>query len=135
MKRVAAGAFLPTPLLFDSRNAQTIDPVERCRIISSLRGKTRWHKRVSNAGPPDPEFYALPLLDIGSANKKNESKNIISLFMMGYAFKASCERINSRPFRYQSLVVTKQDHKFRSCRRPDVDRKLIYLIGIIPTND
>ena len=29
------------------------------------RGKTRWHKRVSNPGPLDPESYALPLRHTG----------------------------------------------------------------------
>ena len=31
------------------------------------QGKTRWHKRVPNPGPLDPEFYALPLHHTGSA--------------------------------------------------------------------
>ena len=33
-----------------------------------VQGKTRWHKRLSNPGPPDPESYALPLRHTGRAN-------------------------------------------------------------------
>ena len=40
------------------------------------QGKSRWHKRVSNPGPLDPESHALPLRHTGWADGSHELQKI-----------------------------------------------------------
>ena len=42
MKRVAAGAHLPTPWLFSLRNAQTIEPTNVWAAVSTPSARTRY---------------------------------------------------------------------------------------------
>ena len=51
-------------------------------IISLPKGKTSWHKQVSNPGPLGPESYALPLRHTGWTTQQNEGKIIIAVEAM-----------------------------------------------------
>ena len=45
---------------------QRTGPPSNADLFPRLEGKFRWHRRVSNTGPLDPESYALPLRHTGS---------------------------------------------------------------------
>ena len=43
-----------------SAHSKRTGPPRNADLISLPKGSTRWHKRVSNPGPLDPDSYALP---------------------------------------------------------------------------
>ena len=43
-----------------NEHSQRAGPTSNADLISLPKGRTRWHERVSNPEPLDPESYALP---------------------------------------------------------------------------